>query len=156
VFDLKAIQVMVLDEADRMSIWVSSTTSVFLLRRMAEPDQRSTCCSHATLVDACQRLAYAAHEQPASLVRHRGPDKVTAAKVTQAPVYTANEDKIPLLQPACWRIWIRIAPSCSVNTKRAADKVWAVPGRQRHPARGAVPACAADPAQNLLPEIPAR
>jgi len=52
------------------------------------------------------------------------PDKVTADKVTQALYHTANEDKIPLLLG----LLAHMDPHRTivfVNTKRAADKVWA-------------------------------
>lgn len=122
VFDLKAIQVMVLDEADRMFDLGFINDIRFLLRRMPEPDQRLNMLFSATLSMRVTELAYE-HMNSPELVRIES-DKVTANKVTQALYHTANEDKIPLLLG----LLAHMDPHRTivfVNTKRAADKVWA-------------------------------
>jgi len=67
VFDLKAIQVMVLDEATACSIWVSSTTSVICCGA-CRADQRLNMLFSATLSMRVTELAYE-HMNSPELVR---------------------------------------------------------------------------------------
>ncbi|MHB8472174.1 MAG: ATP-dependent RNA helicase RhlB [Gammaproteobacteria bacterium] len=122
VFDLKAIQVMVLDEADRMFDLGFINDIRYLLRRMPDPAERLNMLFSATLSMRVTELAYEHMNNP-ELVRIE-TDKITANKVTQALYHTANEDKIPLLLG----LLQHMDPHRTivfVNTKRAADKVWA-------------------------------
>ena len=95
VFDLNAIQVMVLDEADRMFDLGFIKDIRFLLRRMPPPDQRLSMLFSATLSYRVTELAYEHMNNP-QFVRIE-PDKRTADKVTQQLYHTAIEEKIPLL-----------------------------------------------------------
>ncbi|HEX7045580.1 MAG TPA: ATP-dependent RNA helicase RhlB [Burkholderiales bacterium] len=95
VFDLKAIQVMVLDEADRMFDLGFIRDIRFLLRRMPPPEQRLNMLFSATLSYRVTELAYEHMNNP-EFVRVDA-DKRTADKVEQVLYHTANEEKIPLL-----------------------------------------------------------
>jgi len=95
VFDLKAIQVMVLDEADRMFDLGFIKDIRFLLRRMPEPDQRLNMLFSATLSHRVMELAYEHMNNP-EIVRIDA-DRRTADNVEQVLYHTANDDKIPLL-----------------------------------------------------------
>jgi len=95
VFDLEAIQVMVLDEADRMFDLGFIKDIRFLLRRMPPPAARLSMLFSATLSYRVTELAYEHMNNP-QFVRIE-PDKRTADKVTQALYHTAIEEKIPLL-----------------------------------------------------------
>ncbi len=95
VFDLHAIQVMVLDEADRMFDLGFIKDIRFLLRRMPEPDQRLNMLFSATLSYRVTELAYEHMNNP-QFVRIE-PDKRTADKVTQRLYHVALDEKIPLL-----------------------------------------------------------
>ncbi|MFL6649495.1 MAG: ATP-dependent RNA helicase RhlB [Sulfurifustaceae bacterium] len=95
VFDLKAVQVMVLDEADRMFDLGFIKDIRFLLRRMPEPTQRLNMLFSATLSYRVTELAYEHMNNP-EFVRIDA-DKRTADKVEQVLYHTANEEKIPLL-----------------------------------------------------------
>ncbi len=95
VFDLRAIQVMVLDEADRMFDLGFIKDIRFLLNRMPPPDQRLSMLFSATLSYRVTELAYEHMNNP-QFVRIE-PDRRTADKVTQLLYHTAMEEKIPLL-----------------------------------------------------------
>jgi ATP-dependent RNA helicase RhlB len=95
VFDLKAIQVMVLDEADRMFDLGFIKDIRFLLRRMPPPDQRLNMLFSATLSYRVTELAYEHMNNP-EFVRI-DTDRRTADKVEQVLYHTANDEKIPLL-----------------------------------------------------------
>ncbi len=95
VFDLKAVQVMVLDEADRMFDLGFIKDIRFLLRRMPPPDQRLNMLFSATLSHRVMELAYEHMNNP-EFVRI-DTDRRTADKVEQVMYHTANDEKIPLL-----------------------------------------------------------
>jgi ATP-dependent RNA helicase RhlB len=95
VFDLKAIQVMVLDEADRMFDLGFIKDIRFLLRRMPEPTQRLNMLFSATLSHRVMELAYEHMNNP-QFVRI-DPDRRTADNVEQVLYHTANDEKIPTL-----------------------------------------------------------
>jgi len=121
VFDLKAIQSMVLDEADRMFDLGFISDVRFLLRRMPHPEKRLNMLFSATMSHRVTELAYEHMNNPA-LVKIES-DSVTADKVEQSVYYTANDEKIPLLLG----LLKQLQPERSiifVNTKRAAEEVW--------------------------------
>ncbi|HYA36841.1 MAG TPA: ATP-dependent RNA helicase RhlB [Candidatus Methylomirabilis sp.] len=95
VFDLNAVQVMVLDEADRMFDLGFIKDIRFLLRRMPPPVKRLSMLFSATLSYRVTELAYEHMNNP-QFVRIE-PDRRTADKVTQVLYHTAVEEKIPLL-----------------------------------------------------------
>lgn len=120
VFDLKAIQVMVLDEADRMFDLGFIRDIRYLLRRMPAPDKRLGLLFSATLSMRVAELAFE-HMNSPEQVRVE-TENVTADKVIQRVYFTANEEKIPLLI----ELLREESPERSivfVNTKRAAERV---------------------------------
>lgn len=121
VFDLKAIQVMVLDEADRMFDLGFIKDIRFLLRRMPPATQRLSLLFSATLSYRVTELAYEHMNNPELI--EIVPEQVTAEKVEQTIYYPATEEKVPLLLG----LLHKLNPSRSivfVNTKRVADRVW--------------------------------
>ncbi|MEZ5543226.1 MAG: ATP-dependent RNA helicase RhlB [Pseudomonadota bacterium] len=121
VFNLKMIQAIVLDEADRMFDLGFIKDIRFLLRRCPPPEQRLGMLFSATLSHRVQELAYEHMNQPFHV--DVVPEKVTAERVRQVLYHTANEEKIPLLIG----LLNHMDPHRSivfVNTKRAADRVW--------------------------------
>lgn len=120
VFDLKAIQVMVLDEADRMFDLGFIKDIRFLLRRMPEPTRRLNMLFSATLSYRVMELAYEHMNNP-EFVRI-GADRRTAEKVEQILYHTANEEKVRTL---VWLLRNR-DPSRSlvfVNTKDMGERL---------------------------------
>jgi ATP-dependent RNA helicase RhlB len=95
VFDLNAVQVMVLDEADRMFDLGFIKDIRFLLRRMPPPTARLSMLFSATLSYRVTELAYEHMNNP-QFVRIE-PDKRTADKVTQLLYHTGLDEKLPLL-----------------------------------------------------------
>ena len=121
IFDLKACQAMVLDEADRMFDLGFIKDIRFLLRRMPKPEKRLNMLFSATLSHRVTELAYEHMNNPQPVKIET--DSVTAEKVEQCVYYTANDEKIPLLLG----LLNKLNPQRSiifVNTKRAAEKVW--------------------------------
>ncbi|MDP1708611.1 MAG: ATP-dependent RNA helicase RhlB [Gammaproteobacteria bacterium] len=120
VFDLKAAQVMVLDEADRMFDLGFIKDVRFLLRRLPPPERRLNMLFSATLSWRVTELAYE-HMNSPRLIEVE-PDKVTADKVTQAVYHVANEEKIALLIGLLRRT-DATRSIVFVNTKAAAHRV---------------------------------
>jgi len=122
VFDLNAVQVMVLDEADRMFDLGFIKDIRFLLRRMPPPVKRLSMLFSATLSYRVTELAYEHMNNP-QFVRIE-PDKRTADKVTQVLYHTAVEEKIPLLV----HLLRHMDPTRSLvftNTKDMAERITA-------------------------------
>jgi len=120
VFDLQAIQTMVLDEADRMFDLGFIKDIRFLLRRMPEPACRLSMLFSATLSYRVTELAYEHMNHP-QFVRIE-PDKRTADKVTQVMYHTAMDEKIPLLV----HLLRHMDPARSlvfINTKDMAERI---------------------------------
>ncbi len=95
IYDLQAVQVMVLDEADRMFDLGFIKDIRFLLRRMPPPTERLNMLFSATLSHRVMELAYE-HMNDPRLVRIE-PEKVTVDRVTQALYHVSKEDKLRLL-----------------------------------------------------------
>ena len=121
VYDLKAIQVVVLDEADRMFDLGFIKDIRFMLRRCPPPDERQGMLFSATLSYRVKELAYEHMNNPVSVTVEA--DEVTADNVVQTCYMTANEEKIPLLLGLLQRMETYRA-IVFVNTKRGADRVW--------------------------------
>lgn len=121
VFDLRACQVMVLDEADRMFDLGFIDDVRFLLRRMMPAKDRLNMLFSATLSYRVTELAYEHMNNP-EIVKVES-DNVTADKVTQRVYYTANNEKIPLLIGLLGHMDPRRS-IVFVNTKRVAERVW--------------------------------
>ena len=122
VFDLKACDVVVLDEADRMFDLGFIDDMRYLLSRCPSPDKRLSLLFSATLSHRVGELAYVHMNDPAE-IRIKAETK-TADKIEQSIYYPANEEKIPLLLG----LMTKLKPSRSIvfiNTKRVADKVYA-------------------------------
>ena len=120
IFGLGAVQVMVLDEADRMFDLGFIKDIRYLLRRMPPPDQRLGLLFSATLSYRVTELAYEHMNNP-QLIKIE-PDRITADKVTERIYHTANEEKIPLLVG----LLRKMDPTRSLvftNTKGAAERV---------------------------------
>ncbi len=121
VYDLKEIQAMVLDEADRMFDLGFIKDIRYMLRRMPPPTERLNMCFSATLPLRVTELAYE-HMNNAITVRVES-GKITAEKVEEIVYGPSNDEKIPLLIG----LLRHMGPTRTiifVNTKRAGEKVW--------------------------------
>lgn len=120
VFDTRHVQVVVLDEADRMFDLGFIADIRYILRRLPAPEQRQSMLFSATLSQRVLELAYE-HMNDPELVRIE-PEKVTTDRVRQLVYYPAMEEKYPLL------INLLRAQGASrtmvfVNTKRVAERL---------------------------------
>lgn len=95
IYSLDALQVMVLDEADRMFDLGFIKDIRYLFRRMPDPTERLSMLFSATLSLRVNELAYEHMNNP-RVVKIES-DKVTVDQVTQRVYFPANEDKLPLL-----------------------------------------------------------
>ena len=121
IFDLWAIEVVVLDEADRMFDLGFIKDIRYLLRRMPPPEKRLGLLFSATLSFRVTELAYEHMNNPETVKIET--EKVTANKVKQTCYMTANEEKVSLLIGLLRHIDPR-RTIVFVNTKREADRVW--------------------------------
>jgi ATP-dependent RNA helicase RhlB len=122
LFDLGAVDVAILDEADRMFDLGFIKDIRYLLRRMPPPEKRLTLLFSATLSLRVTELAYE-HMNNAELIRI-APDKAAADNVRQTVYYTSNEEKIPLLI-GLLRHMDPLRTIIFVNTKGAGRRVCA-------------------------------
>jgi ATP-dependent RNA helicase RhlB len=95
VYNLKHIEVAVLDEADRMFDLGFITDIRYLFRRMPPVDKRQTLMFSATFPLKVTELAYE-HMNDAETIRFE-EEQVTSDRVTQVVYYPANREKLPLL-----------------------------------------------------------
>ena len=120
VIDLSSIQVVVLDEADRMFDLGFISDIRYILRRMPQPDKRLNMLFSATLSQRVLELAYE-HMNSPQLVRIE-PDKMTVDRVRQVIYYPSNDEKPRLLVGLLKQMDPRRS-MVFVNTRRAAEDV---------------------------------
>ena len=95
VFNLKQIDVMVLDEADRMFDLGFIKDIRYVLRRLPPREHRQCLMFSATLSHRVLELAYEHMNEPELLKVEA--EQVTVETVEQSVYYPANEEKLPLL-----------------------------------------------------------
>ncbi|MAC91077.1 MAG: RNA helicase [Woeseiaceae bacterium] len=95
IFKLNDIEVLVLDEADRMFDLGFIKDIRYLLRRLPKPHNRLNMLFSATLSHRVLELAYE-HMNDPELIKIEA-EKMTADNIRQAIFFPSNEDKIPLL-----------------------------------------------------------
>ncbi|NND54948.1 MAG: DEAD/DEAH box helicase [Gammaproteobacteria bacterium] len=120
VFNLKQVEVVVLDEADRMFDLGFIKDIRYVLRRLPDADQRLNLLFSATLSQKVLELAYEHMNDPESVAIE--PEKLTADLVTEAVYFPSNREKIPLLIGMLNKIEAK-RTMVFVNTKREAEKL---------------------------------
>ena len=120
VFDLKAIQVLVLDEADRMFDLGFIKDIRYILRRMPDATKRLNLLFSATLSHRVNELAYEHMNNPKIVVIET--NKLTVNRVNEQVFYPANEEKIPLLLGLLRSLQAERA-LVFVNTKTVAETI---------------------------------
>jgi ATP-dependent RNA helicase RhlB len=121
VYDLRAVQVLVMDEADRMFDLGFIKDIRYLLRRCPPPAERLSMLFSATLSYRVTELAYEHMNNPQKVVIEA--EQITADRVRETGFMVANDEKIPLLLGLLNGLEDARA-IVFINTKREADKVW--------------------------------
>ncbi len=121
LFNFKAIEAMVLDEADRMFDMGFIADVRYMLRRLPPPDERINMLWSATMAQKVMELAYE-HMNEAELITIDA-DTPAVDRIEQTVYHPANHEKIPLLLGL-----IRsLQPSRAIifaNTKYATIRIW--------------------------------
>ena len=120
VFDLRAVQVVILDEADRMFDLGFITDIRYIMRRLPAPDQRLNMLFSATLAQRVLELAFE-HMNDPELVRIE-PDKMTVDRVRQVIYYPSMDEK-PRLLVGLLKQMDPHRTMIFVNTRRGADEL---------------------------------
>jgi len=120
VIDLRAVQVLILDEADRMFDLGFIADIRYILRRLPAPDQRLNLLFSATLAQRVLELAFE-HMNDPDLVRIE-PDKMTVDRVRQIIYYPSMDEK-PRLLIGLLRQMNPNRTMIFVNTRRGADEL---------------------------------
>ncbi len=94
VFELKQLEVLIMDEADRMFDMGFISDIRYLLRAMPSPENRQSLLFSATMSERVKELAYEHMNSPETVVVEA--EQVTADKIEQSAFMPANEEKIPL------------------------------------------------------------
>ncbi|PSV42716.1 ATP-dependent RNA helicase RhlB [Photobacterium indicum] len=121
VIDLASIQVVVLDEADRMFDLGFIKDIRFLFRRMPAPKARLNMLFSATLSYRVKELAFEHMNSPESVVVE--PDQKTGHRIQEELFYPSNQEKMRLLQTLIEEEW----PDRAIifaNTKHRCEDIW--------------------------------
>jgi ATP-dependent RNA helicase RhlB len=120
IFRLDGVQVVVLDEADRMFDLGFIKDIRYLLRRLPPPDQRLNMLFSATLSWRVSELAYEHMNDPMAI--NVAPDKRTADRVDQLLYHVSSDEKVSLLLGLLQRMDPR-RTLIFVNMKREAERL---------------------------------
>ena len=121
LFNLRWVEAMVLDEADRMFDMGFIQDVRFMLRRLPPPQKRLNMLFSATMAHRVLELAYEHMNEPA-LVRIK-PDTPAVERIAQTVYHPANQEKIPLLIALIQQL----KPARSIifaNTKHTTIRIW--------------------------------
>lgn len=119
-YNLKSIEVLVLDEADRMFDLGFIDDIRYLIRKMPPPAARKNYLFSATLSHRVLELAYEHMNSPTKVQIE--PERITAERVRQAMIHIGNDEKLPLLI-GLLRHHDPKRTLVFVNTKMAAEQV---------------------------------
>jgi ATP-dependent RNA helicase RhlB len=120
VFGFNGVEVMVIDEADRMFDLGFIKDVRFIFRRLPAREQRQVLLFSATLSHRVLELAYEHMHNAEKLVVET--DNVTADRVRQQVYFPAKEEKMPLLLNLLERTKAERS-IIFVNTKAAAERI---------------------------------
>jgi len=118
VYSLKGIEVLVIDEADRMFDMGFIADLRFILRRLPPFDRRQNMMFSATLNQRVMELAYEFMNVPQKVAVT--PDQMTAERVSQVVYHASRKEKFPLLLGLLRREGMA-RTMIFVNTKREAE-----------------------------------
>ncbi|MCI7353597.1 MAG: ATP-dependent RNA helicase RhlB [[Actinobacillus] rossii] len=121
IINLSHIQVVVLDEADRMFDLGFIKDIRYLLRKCPTPKNRLTMLFSATLSYKVRELAFEDMNEPEYVEIE--PLQRTGHRIKEELFYPSNEDKIALLMTLLEEEW---PERCIIfsNTKHGCEKIW--------------------------------
>lgn len=122
IYNLGNIEVVVLDEADRMFDLGFIKDIRYMFQRMPKATERLSMLFSATLSFRVKELAFEHMNEPTSV--EVAPDQKTNIRISEELFYPSNEDKMPLLQTIIEEEW----PDKAIifaNTKHVCEKVHA-------------------------------
>ncbi|MDX1678127.1 ATP-dependent RNA helicase RhlB [Arsukibacterium sp.] len=122
LYSLDQIQVVVLDEADRMFDLGFIKDIRFMFNRMPPATERLSLLFSATLSYKVQELAFEKMNEPVHI--HVAPDEMTGSRISEELFYPAHEHKMKLLLTLIEEDW----PDKAIvfaNTKHACEDVYA-------------------------------
>lgn len=119
--NLESIQVVVLDEADRMFDLGFIRDVRWIFRHMTPPQKRLTMLFSATLTHNVRELAFEHMNNPQYVEVE--PEQKIGHRIKEELFFPSNEDKLALLQTLIEEEW---PDRCIVfaNTKVACEKIW--------------------------------
>jgi ATP-dependent RNA helicase RhlB len=121
LIDFRSIQVVVLDEADRMFDLGFIKDIRFIFRRMPAPQERLNMLFSATLSYRVQELAFEHMHNPEHVVIEA--EQKTGHRIKEELFYPSNIDKMGLLQTLIEEEWPERA-IIFANTKYKCEQVW--------------------------------
>ncbi|WP_087024696.1 ATP-dependent RNA helicase RhlB [Thaumasiovibrio subtropicus] len=122
VIDLRNIQAVVLDEADRMFDLGFIKDIRFLFRRMPAPADRCNMLFSATLSYRVKELAFEHMNNPESVIVE--PEQKTGHRIQEELFQPSNDEKMALLQTLIEHDWPERA-IIFANTKMRCEQIWA-------------------------------
>lgn len=120
VYTLKHIEMLVIDEADRMFDMGFIPDLRFILRRLPPYDKRQNLMFSATLNQRVMELSYEFMNVPQKV--SVSPEKMDAERIEQVLYHVANNEKFPLLLGLLRRGGMA-RTMVFVNTKREAERL---------------------------------
>ncbi|PCH94426.1 MAG: ATP-dependent RNA helicase RhlB [Gammaproteobacteria bacterium] len=121
IYNLQNIEVIVLDEADRMFDLGFIKDIRYMFNKMPPATQRLSMLFSATLSFRVKELAFDHMNDPTSV--EIAPEQKTNSRISEELFYPSNEDKMKLLQTLIEEDWPEKA-IIFANTKHVCEKVY--------------------------------
>ncbi len=121
VFDLRSVEILVIDEADRMFDMGFIKDLRYLLRQLPSYDRRQSMLFSATLSYDVMELACVFMNDAVRV--SVTPEQVTAEKVEHLVYHVAKHEKLPLLVGLLRREPVDMRVLVFVNMRRAAERL---------------------------------
>ncbi|NQY62293.1 MAG: ATP-dependent RNA helicase RhlB [Alteromonadaceae bacterium] len=122
IYNLNNIEVIILDEADRMFDLGFIKDIRYMFRKMPPAKDRLSMLFSATLSFRVKELAFEHMNDPVSVEVE--PDQKTNIRISEELFYPSNEDKMTLLQTLIEEDWPEKA-IIFANTKHSCEKLYA-------------------------------
>jgi ATP-dependent RNA helicase RhlB len=121
VYNITNLEVIVLDEADRMFDLGFIKDIRYMFDKMPAPTERLSMLFSATLSCRVKELAFDHMNEPTSV--EVAPEQKTNTRISEELFYPSNEDKMTLLQTLIEEDWPEKA-IIFANTKQVCEKVY--------------------------------